>query len=250
MNARPLWFTLLLTLLASRALARAPAEPQPQAPPAEPQQPPQPESKPAPLPTPAPLPETTKTPAHAGEKPPLTAVLGKFEFTLYGFVEFDLLGDTTQSFNDRPANTNIAHEGTFAANNGRLQMSVRNSRLGLKAKGPNVGSIRTSAMMEMDFLGNQPSPLSDNAFFTNPTFRIRHFNFKLETPYIDILFGQYWQLFGWQSYFHPATVEIQGVPGQLYSRAPQIRFGRVFKLDPLSLELGLAFAMPPQRDSV
>ena len=100
----------------------------------------------------------------------------------------------------------------------------------------------------MDFLGNQPSPVSEAALFTNPTFRFRHMALKMETPAIDILAGQYWQLFGWQSYFHPNTVEIQGVPAEIYSRALQVRLSHAFKGDNATLELAAAMARPPQRD--
>jgi hypothetical protein len=101
----------------------------------------------------------------------------------------------------------------------------------------------------MDFLGNQPPGASEAAIFGNPTFRIRHFNFKIETPIVDVLFGQSWQLFGWQPYFHPATVEIQGVPGQVYSRAVQARISRRVHSKPVDLEIAAAAARPPQRDS-
>ena len=110
----------------------------------------------------------------------------------------------------------------------------------------------------MDFLGNQPqsspapagSPaVSEGSFITSPTFRMRHLALKLETPAIDVLAGQYWQLFGWQSYFHPNTVEIQGVPGEIYSRAPQLRISHLFKNDDVSVEIAVAASRPPQRDS-
>ena len=58
--------------------------------------------------------------------------------------------------------------------------------------------------------------VSEGSFYTSPTFRMRHYALKMETPYIDLLAGQYWQLFGFQSLFHPNTVEMQGVPGQIY----------------------------------
>jgi len=108
--------------------------------------------------------------------------------------------------------------------------------------------LATSAQLEMDFLGNQPA-VSEAAFIANPTFRFRHFNLKLETPYVDVLLGQYWQLFGWQSYFHPSTVAIQGVPGQIYSRSPQIRLSHAFKQDPVTVEVAVAASRPPQRNS-
>jgi len=119
-----------------------------------------------------------------------------------------------------------------------------------------VASVRPSAQAEMDFLGTQlpvgvgqPYFGTEGAFFTNPTFRIRHMNLKLETPVVDILFGQYWQLFGWQSNYHPTTVEIQGVPGQVYSRTPQLRISKSIKTDPVTFEIAIAATRPVQRDN-
>jgi hypothetical protein len=103
--------------------------------------------------------------------------------------------------------------------------------------------------MEMDFLGNQPPGISEASLLQNATFRFRHLNLKLETPVVDVLSGQYWQLFGWQSLFHPNTVEIQGVPGQVYSRSPQIRISKTIKSGDMAIELALAASRPPQRAS-
>jgi hypothetical protein len=72
---------------------------------------------------------------------------------------------------------------------------------------------------------------------------------KLETPIVDLMFGQYWELFGWQSYFHPNTVELQGVPGQIYSRTPQVRLSKIIKSDAVNVEVAIAALRPPQRDS-
>jgi hypothetical protein len=193
---------------------------------------------------------------------PLKEMMAKFSATFYGFVETDGIYDSTQTFNDLAGNGAIQHDtptGTnYAAHHGRTTFSVRNSRLGFKLKGPETETIKSSAIAEMDFLGNQPqgspsptgSPaVTEGSYYGNPTFRIRHMAVKLETPYVDILAGQYWQLFGWQSMFHPNTVEMQGVPGQIYSRAVQFRLSHTFKSDPVNVELAVAAARPPQRDS-
>jgi hypothetical protein len=117
--------------------------------------------------------------------------------------------------------------------------------------------IRTSAMLEMDFLGTQ-LPVgnsgqayqgTEGAFFTNPTLRVRHANLKVETPVVDILAGQYWQLFGWQSAYQPNTVEIQGVPGELYARTPQVRISKTIKAHPVTIELAVAAMRPVERDA-
>jgi hypothetical protein len=207
----------------------------------------------------APPPPVTAAPTTPAPPPPPSApMVSKFSATLYGFVELDVILDSTQSFNDLAGNAGIAHAGSYAADNKRLTMGARNSRLGYKLKGPESDMVKTSGMIEADFLGNQPlgspapagtPPVSESSFFTSPTFRIRHMLFRMETPYVDLLVGQYWELFGWQSLFHPATVEIQGVPGQIYSRAPQVRLSHAIKTDAVALELAIAASRPPQRDS-
>jgi hypothetical protein len=204
-----------------------------------------------------------------------TVVVGKWATTIYGFVEADTIFDTTQSFNDIVGNAQVARGGTFAGSNNRLQFSIRNSRLGFRMKAPEVAGIRTSAMLEMDLLGNQlpVGPNNANAptattaggpvaagstgsgtdtesqFFTNPAMRVRHANLKIETPVVDLLFGQYWTLLGWSQTYAPNTVEIQGIVGQIYQRTPQIRISKSFKTDSVIFELGLAAIRPPQRDS-
>ncbi|HXJ18638.1 MAG TPA: hypothetical protein VMT03_00280 [Polyangia bacterium] len=190
--------------------------------------------------------------------PLLTKYLGG---TIYGFVEADGIYDTTQSLNDLGGNAAIARQGTYAAEHSRTQFGARNSRLGFKLKGPDSDLIKTSGLVEGDFLGNQPqssptpaaaSPapsVSESSYFTSPAFRMRHFMFRVETPWIDILAGQYWQLFGWQSMFHPNTVQMQGIPGQIYSRSPQFRVGKSYKTDDVTFEWALAASRPAQRNS-
>lgn len=180
--------------------------------------------------------------------PAKRTVSAKFSVDLYGFIEFDAIHDSTESFNDLAGNAPIAR-GNYAARHERTTFGVRNSRLGFKMKGPESDLLKTSAVMEMDFLGNQPSPVSEAGFITSPTFRIRHFALKLDTPIVNVLIGQYWHLFGWQASFHPNTVELQGVPGQIYSRSPQIRLSHVFASNAVNVELAVAAVRPPQRDS-
>ena len=178
-----------------------------------------------------------------------TVVMGKWATTMYGFVESDNIWDSTRSFNDLAGNGQVARPKTNAGDYGRFTDSVRNSRIGFRLKAPEYNGIRVSGMLEMDFLGNQPPTATEGALFTNPTFRVRHFNLKAETPVVDILVGQYWQLFGWQSDFMPNTVEIQGVPGELYSRTPQLRISKTLKTQPVTFDVAVAAVRPVQRDS-
>ena len=67
---------------------------------------------------------------------------------------------------------------------------------------------------------NGTDTITETAFYVNPALRIRHAWFKIETRIVDLLFGQYWNLYGWQPYFFPNTVDLQGLPGQVFSRTP------------------------------
>ncbi|MGH7435377.1 MAG: hypothetical protein ACRENE_06860, partial [Polyangiaceae bacterium] len=190
-----------------------------------------------------------------------TMVMGKWATTLYGFVEADQIYDTTRSFNDLAGSTLVgrttSNGGSNVGDNGRMQMGIRNSRIGFRLKAPEVAcGVRASAMVELDFQGAelpigtaQPYQGSEGTFFTSPTTRVRHLNLKVETPVVDVLVGQYWTLFGWGSAYQPNTVEIQGVPGEIYARTPQLRISKAIKADPVTVELALAATRPVQRDS-
>jgi len=179
----------------------------------------------------------------------LPTMLTKWNTTLYGFVEMDAISDWTQSFNETAGNGAISRPGAYPGEHRRMMFSVRNSRIGFRINAPEVAGIRTSAVVEADFMGNQPPNASEAQFFTNPGFRVRHAYFKMETEYVDILIGQYWALLGFQPIFDPNTVELQGVPAQIYSRTPQIRVSHLFKAQPVSVEVAAAALRPPQRDS-
>ncbi len=179
---------------------------------------------------------------------PKATVGAKFSTDIYGFVEFDSILDSTQSFNEIAGNNIIAKKGTFAGDHSRFTYSGRNTRLGFKFKGPDSDTVRTSAVLEADFLGNQPTGISDAALLTSPTLRVRHAMLKIETPFVDVMAGQYWQLFGWQSYFFPNSVEIMGLPGQVFGRSPQLRLSHPFKTDAVTIEVAIASSRSPQRD--
>ena len=228
---------------AADAPTAAPADPAatepPVASPAAPSDAPPPASAPvAPPPEPAPAPKPPEA------KP---AVTSKWDMSLYGFVELDSAYDSTEGFNDLAGNAAIARPGSYTAEHGQYTMSARNTRIGYRISAPTYNDIKVSGQIELDFFGNQPSPLSEAAFFQNATLRFRHANIKIETPVVDILMGQSWQLFGWQSYFHPNTVDLQGLPGQVYSRTPQIRLSKKIPAGPVSVEVAVAALRSPQR---
>jgi len=184
-------------------------------------------------------------------------VIGKWSATLYGFAEADYMFDTTQSYSDLSGNGQVAHPGSYAASNPRSQFTVRNTRLGFRFRAPEYHGIRTSAQIEADLMGDWANPTytaatgqpTENQFFTSPALRIRHAFMKVETPVVDVIFGQTWHVFGWQSTYQPNTVSLQGVPGELYARTPQLRLSKTFSSSDVTFDIALGATRPPQRDS-
>src|SRR5258706_15503687 len=207
------------------------------------------------------------TPAVEPKKePPVTS---RWQASLYGFLEFDGMYDTTQSFSDSPGNTPILRSdgsrpaylpvGTdeltgpmYGATHGRAQATARNTRIGFKMSPPDIAGAKVTGVLELDLFGNQPSapPLTtEGSFFTSATVRLRHAYAKVETDVVDVLFGQYYNLFGWQPNFFPATLSFLGTPNMIFGRTPQVRLSKTIRTDPITLEIAAAATRAPQRDS-
>ena len=78
---------------------------------------------------------------------------------------------------------------------------------------------------------------------------MRHAYLKLETPVVDVIAGQYYDLFGWGSYFYPATVAYLGVPGQIYHRNAQLRLEKKVHLGQVEVMAAVAAVRAGARDS-
>lgn len=185
-------------------------------------------------------------PADEGRSP----LMGKWAASVYGFIETDAVGDTTQSFFEQSANNPVARPADYAGTHARFTFGARNSRLGVKLATPVFGGIRGNGLVEIDFLGNAVAATTDAAVFTGAGPRFRHFAITVETPFLDVLVGQWWQLFGWQPNFFPCSVEIQGMVGEPYGRQPQVRLSHLFKSAAVSVEVAAAAGLPPQRDLI
>jgi hypothetical protein len=178
--------------------------------------------------------------------------------TFYGAIEADTIWDSTESLNDAGGVAAIQKPTTYAGAPGhhRWTESIRNSRIGFRVNAPEFEGLKTSALVEFDWLGNAPPTfqqvaggVSEAAFWNNTGMRVRHVYLKMESSVVDLLFGQTWNLFGWQTMFHPLTVEIQGVPGQLFGRTAQFRLSHMFKSSAVNVEVAAAAVRPPQRDA-
>lgn len=186
------------------------------------------------------------------------AVKGKWLPLLYGFTQLDLYRDSTQSFGAGSNYNLIARPDTYRGDNGRTQLDARNTRFGFKFTSPEVNGLKGTGLLEVDFWGNQPSPapqypnstgVTEQAYYTNPLLRIRHAAVKAETPYVDVLAGLYWNLFGWHLNFIPFSQDTYQVPGGAIARTEQIRLSHLFKTGPVNVEVAAALARPPQRDA-
>ena len=208
--------------------------------------------------------EVTPEMQAAGQQPKPAVpedVKSKWGLNIYGFVEADFIHDNRQvgGLVDAAGNPALPLPRTYATTHGQTTFGARNSRLGLNITVPEWNGIRVSGKVEMDFLGvnggvtdsNNAGAASGtnpeaNATWTNPTMRLRHAYLVMDTDYVTFTFGQGWELFGWQPYFHPNTVDIQGIPGQIYSRSPKAQLTHKFK-GPVDIELGVAASRPPER---
>jgi hypothetical protein len=169
--------------------------------------------------------------------------------SLYGFIELDVMHDSTQSFSEAIVNNTMQRPGSLAGDNPRTQLTARDSRVGLRLSSPTYGSVRTSALMEVDFFGNQSPNTTEDLTFVAAAVRLRHAYVKFETPVLDVLAGQTHDLFAWGGAgFYPNTVAFLGVPGEIYHRDPQIRLSKVLSGPSVTFEAAAAAVRPVQRD--
>lgn len=176
-------------------------------------------------------------------------IFAAFNSRLFGFAGLNVIHDSTQSFLF-PHNNPIARPGTFAGDHDQLQLSARDSRLGFHIVTPEFDSIRAHIYVEVDFQGVLPTDTSEANFYGFGPMRMRHYFVKLETPIVDILAGQYHDLFGWGGAgFYPTTAAFLGVSGQIFNRQAQLRVSKDWVSDDAALRVAVAAMRPVQRSS-
>ncbi|HEX2872481.1 MAG TPA: hypothetical protein VHP33_14530 [Polyangiaceae bacterium] len=200
--------------------------------------------------------KATTSPASAAEPAPTTAgrppVYGErseWAITPYGYARVDLIEDSTQSFEDGIQPNLIARVGTYKGDHRRTIFTARDSRFGIQVNAPTFEGIKSSAQLELDFYGLAPTDARRHDSVVFGPLRIRHAYLKLETSVIDVIAGQYYDLFGWNGSFYPATVGYLGVPAQIYHRNPQIRLEKKLHAGELEVTIAAAAVRPGQRDS-
>ena len=187
-----------------------------------------------------------------GPAPERQAIYGKrsqWFFAPYGYARLDAIEDSTESFEDGIQPNLIARAGTYKGDHRRTIMTAKDSRLGLFVGAPTYRSMRTSGQIEFDFYGLVPTDARRHDSVVFGPVRIRLAYFKLETPIVDLIAGQYYDLFGWNGYFYPATVGYLGVPGEIYHRNPQLRIEKKLHLGQLEVVAAIAAVRPGERDS-
>jgi len=123
---------------------------------------------------------------------PATAPAEKeWDVNLYGFVRTDYIWDTRKSAQVREYNLNLYPLDEVLDTNGKdiNDAGASNflsvvSRLGIKAKGPNVWGAKTSGTLEGDFFGNTEGSIGQ--------FRLRHAFASLEWSKTTVTMGQTW----------------------------------------------------------
>ena len=115
---------------------------------------------------------------------------------------------------------------------------------------PEYKGIRTTATVEADFMGNQPSDVSETAFLTNGALRMRLANVRTRdglrrrSPGPGLVPARTFNLF-----FLPAsTLILSDARAGLQARRAA-RVSHTFKTAPVNFELGISANRPPQRDA-
>jgi hypothetical protein len=196
---------------------------------------------------------------------PLKMTLGsgddRWSIAFFGTIEVDYITDSTRSYNEIIGRDIVARDDTYEGTVGRTQFSMRNTRIGLLLDSPRIGSVTPSAVFQGDFAGNQPgtpyvipgvqvgSTISENAYYNSPTFRVRHAYLSLKNPYVDILAGHTFDVFGFQNYY--LALSLLGLPNQVSTRTAQFRLSRTIGAGgPFSVDIAAEAARPVQRDSM
>jgi hypothetical protein len=183
------------------------------------------------------------------QRPPVYGARGDWFIQPYGYARFDAIEDSTQSFDDGINPNLVARAGTYRGDHRRATFTARDSRLGVFIGAPAFEGIKTSGQIELDFYGLQVSDAKKHDQVVFGPVRIRHAYVKLETSIVDVIAGQYFDVFGWGSYFYPATVAYLGVPGQVYHRNPQLRLEKKIEAGDLEVMAAVAAVRPGQRDA-
>jgi hypothetical protein len=207
---------------------------------------------PAPLPAPAPVPAAapTNAPAVAAEPVKKDEKEG-WKVSFYGQAALNVVHDSTQGVGEGLNNNKLPRPGSYRTEHDQLQFSARDSRVGFTVAAPDIASFfRLSARGEIDFRGVTYPEISENDLYVFGGPRLRHFYLEAKNPIVDILAGQYEDLFGWGGAgFYPNTVAYLGITGQIFHRNPQLRLTKELDFGAVGFDIAAAAVRPVQRAS-
>jgi hypothetical protein len=113
-------------------------------------------------------------------------VLSRFDVDLGGYVKLDYIHQDAAL---GPLSGPVPADGSSKAGQNQSLFTARQSRLHLKVTGPEFMGAKTKAFVEGDFYG--PGGTNES-----PNFRMRHAYGALLWKDTQVLFGQYWDIFG------------------------------------------------------
>jgi hypothetical protein len=148
-------------------------------------------------------------------------VENKFDMKIGGYVKLDYAHQSSKL--GVPLTVVPPLDTAVAANQDESIFSARQSRLNFSVTGPDFNGAKTSAFVEADFYGAG----SNNE---NADLRMRHAYGLLKWENTQLLFGQFWDIFGPgnMSTVDFRTGALTGAPNN--PRVPQVRLTHTFKL--------------------
>jgi hypothetical protein len=195
--------------------------------------------------------------------------------TFYGFLEFDAIRDSTQSYGDYVGNAPLLRSDgsspaylplgtnalgvTYGSKNSRVLFTPRNTLFGFRVEPPEVAGVKFNGVLEFDFFGNQPgtpfnkttggTPTTETQYFSSAAPRMRHAYVDVKNNVVDVLAGQTYHLFGWQPLFFPPTDSFLGLPNMIFDRRAQLRLTKRIETEPVNVFVAAAALRPAQADS-
>lgn len=202
---------------------------------------------PAPAVAPPAATDVPAVPAEPGKKDDDKA---GWKLTFYGTAALNVVHDSTQGVGEGLNNNKLPRPGSYRTEHDQLQFSARDSRVGFTVSAPELPLVKLSARGEMDFRGVTYPEISENDLYVFGGPRLRHFYVEAKSPIVDLLAGQYDDLFGWGGAgFYPNTVAYLGITGQIFHRNPQVRLTKELELGPVGIDVAAAAVRPVQRAS-
>lgn len=163
----------------------------------------------------------------------------KFDATIGGYVKLDYIHqDFTTAI---PQFATLSTVTPANENENQSQFTARQTRLNLNVTGPEAFGAKTRAFVEGDFYG--PAGTNERG-----NIRMRHANFTLDWGNTQLMFGQFWDIFG---PFAASTLDFgtgANIGGPNNPRVPQVRVTHKVALGENS---GLQFILglqDPQQD--